>query len=112
MRIDKGGRRPWTDFDNAELRRLAAMPDATVPFIARRLGRTEAAIANRMLNMGIRLATSQKPKNDAVENFFLNGEPLTFAVVDRPCARCAVRETEHHRHGCGQFAAEVRVRLR
>lgn len=110
---DSNGRgRPWTDYDKDELRRLAAMPESTVPFIANRLGRTDAAIAGKMNDLGIRLARSLRQKNDAIDNFLLNGEVLTFAVTDRPCARCAVRETEHYRHGCGQFAAEVRVRLK
>lgn len=110
---DSNGRgRPWTDFDKDELRRLAAMPDATVTFIANRLGRTDAAIAGKMNDLGIRLARTLRQRNDAVENFLLNGKPLVFAVTDRPCARCAVKESAHHQHGCGQFAAEVRVRIR
>lgn len=105
-------RRPWEEWEREELRRLAARPNTSFSFIARRLGRTEAAIENQMTNLGIRLASSSRPKMDPVENFFLNGEPLTFAVVDRPCARCAVRESVHHQHGCGQFAADIRVRIR
>lgn len=49
---------------------------------------------------------------DRDANFFLNGKPLRFGPSGRCCARCGVREDVHRLHGCGQFAAEIRVRIR
>jgi hypothetical protein len=112
MGMKPPARRPWADWERAELRRLAARPNASFESIAKRLGRTQAAIENQMTNMGIRLSSSSRPKMDPVENFFLNGEPLVFAQTGTPCARCGVREDVHRIHGCGQFAGEIRVRLK
>lgn len=111
------GGRPWTPFDDERLRELA---EAGVPYdkIGKTLGRTQQAIQNRCYTIKIRFRGEQRPRRKVASeampevNFFLNGEPLTFAIVDRPCARCAVRESVHHEHGCGQFAAEVRVRIK
>lgn len=107
------GGRPWTADEESRLRDMIEA-GINLDKIAKQLGRTEQAIINRCytLRIGVRGELKRKAKIDPVENFFLNGEPLTFAVVDRPCARCAVRESVHHEHGCGQFAAEVRVRIK
>lgn len=112
MRVDRQTeRRPWTFQDDEDLRRLAQLEGHTAQTIGAALNRTGAAVAGRMHNLGIRLASSRR-REDPLDGIFLNGEPLRFAEVDRPCARCAVRETQHRRHGCSQFAAEIRVRIR
>lgn len=112
MRIDTGReRRPWTFNDDEDLKRLAKIDGQTAQSIGKALNRTGAAVAGRMHNLGIRLAGSRRPHKDPLDGILLNGEPLRFAEVDRPCARCAVRETMHYKHGCGQFAAAIRVRL-
>lgn len=107
------GRRPWTEWEQEQLERLVKVPDQTHRTIAEVLNRTEAAIANRMCNTGLRFNPDYRPSAKAqFDSIMLNGEPLIFAETGNPCARCAVRENVHHEHGCGQFAAEVRVRLR
>ena len=111
------GGRPWLPDEDARLRELA---EAGVPYekIGAMLGRTQQAIQNRCYTIKIRFRGEMKPRPKVRSNalpedvFFLDGQPLQFAEVDRPCARCAVRESVHHQHGCGQFAAEVRVRIR
>ena len=111
------GGRPWLPDEDARLRELA---EAGVPYekIGAMLGRTQQAIQNRCYTIKIRFRGEMKPRPKVRSNalpedaFFLNGEPLQFAEVDRPCARCAVRESVHHQHGCGQFAADIRVRVR
>jgi hypothetical protein len=105
-------RKPWTFQDDEDLKRLAKIDGQTAQSIGAAINRTGASVAGRMHNLGIRLSGSRRPNTDPLAGIFLDGEPLIFAEVDRPCARCAVRETVHHEHGCGQFAAEVRVRLR
>lgn len=112
----------WDGLADKRLRKLFA---ANVPYreIAEIFGCSQSAIAGRVHRLGLQMRTGinrsrrapnhhEKPSGPSLEGIFLNGEPLRFAEVDRPCARCAVRETQHHRHGCGQFAAEVRVRLK
>ena len=111
------GGRPWTSFDDERLRELA---EAGVPYekIGKMLGRTQQAIQNRCYAIKIRFRGEQRPRPRVPSSvlpedvFFLDGQPLQFAEVDRTCARCAVRETQHRQFGCGQFAAEVRVRIR
>ncbi len=109
--------RVWLPDEDARLREIA---EAGVPYekIGKMLGRTQQAIQNRCYTLKITFRGERRPRPRVTspalpeDVFFLNGEPLQFAEVDRPCARCAVRESVHHQHGCGQFAAEVRVRLR
>lgn len=115
--------KPWTDEEDQMLRLLVGF-GSTYGKIAIALGRTRNAVAGRAARL--KLDTPQETKARAWHDrtdqkrqrpntdvgITLNGEPLVFAVTDRPCARCAVRESVHHEHGCGQFAAEVRVRLR
>ena len=112
----------WDGLADKRLRKLFEA-GTTYREIAEIFGCSQSAIAGRVHRLGLQMRTGinrsrrapnhrEKPKEPSPESIFLNGEPLTFAVTDRPCARCAVRETEHHRHGCGQFAAEVRVRLK
>lgn len=109
--------RPWLPDDDDRLHELAK---AGVPYekIGKILGRTQQAIQNRCYVLKIRFRGEQRPRPRVPSNvlpedvFFLDGQPLQFAEVDRPCARCAVRETMHHQFGCGQFAAEVRVRIK
>lgn len=112
MKVRGTGRgRPWTQQDDEDLKRLAAMEGQTAQTIGAALNRTGAAVSVRMHSIGVRLVSSRR-REDPLDGIFLNGEPLQFAEVDRPCARCAVRETQHRLHGCGQFAAEIRVRVR
>lgn len=112
----------WDGMADSRLRKLFA---ANVPYreIASIFGCSESAVAGRVHRLGLQMRTGinrsrrapnhrEKPKEPSLEWIFLNGEPLTFAITDNPCARCAVRESVHHEHGCGQFAAEVRVRLK
>lgn len=109
--------RAWSQDDDDRLRILA---ESGVPYekIGQMLGRTQQAIQNRCYFLKIRFRGEAKPRPKLQSNvlpedvFFLDGQPLQFAEVDRPCARCAVRETRHHEFGCGQFAAEVRVRVK
>lgn len=111
------GGRPWTPDEDARLREMA---ERGVPYekIGADLGRTQQAIQNRCYTIKIRFrgelkARPKVPSNAIPEDvFLLNGRPLQFAVTDDPCARCAVRESVHHAHGCGQFASEIRVRIR
>lgn len=108
----------WDGLSIARLKKLVAAKTPTKE-IADIFGCSPAAIIGKSYRLGLSQGKS-KPKTPRVsqdkaaslENIFFNGEPLQFAEVDRPCARCAVRETEHHKHGCGQFAAEVRVRIK
>ena len=112
----------WDGLADKRLRKLFA---ANVSYreIAEIFGCSQSAIAGRVHRLGLQMRRGinrsrrapnhrEKPQQVSVESIFLNGEPLTFAVTDRPCARCAVRESVHHEHGCGQFAAEVRVRIK
>ncbi len=110
--MSRGGetRRPWTPRDDQELRRLAAIDGQNHVTAGAALGRTSAAVQNRASSLGIRFQSDCR-REDPLDGIFLNGEPLRFAVVDRPCARCAVRETIHHQFGCGQFATAVSVRV-
>jgi hypothetical protein len=118
----------WTPADKVRLRKLVAL-GKTANAIADELRRSRGSVCGMIYRLGLKLSPEAKsrdpgirnaskkpappkPKPKPEETFFLNGEPLTFAIVDRPCARCAVRESEHERHGCGQFAAEVTVRIR
>lgn len=111
------GGRPWTPDDDARLRELA---ETGVPYekIGEMLGRTQQAIQNRCYTIKIRFRGEMRPRPRVQSNvlpedaFLLNGAPLVFAETDTPCARCAVKESVHREHGCGQFAAEVRVRIR
>lgn len=111
--MSRGGetRRPWTSRDDQELRRLAAIDGANHVSLGAQLGRTASAVQSRMFNLGIRLQSDRR-REDPLDGFLLNGEPLQFAETDRACARCGVRETVHRIHGCGQFATDIRVRLR
>ena len=112
----------WDGRADSRLRKLF---QANVSYreIAEIFGCSQSAIAGRVHRLGLPMRCGanrnrapkyrEKPREvTPIDAFLLNGEPLTFAVTDRPCARCAVRETEHHKHGCGQFAAEVTVRAK
>lgn len=44
---------PWTDIDDRELRTLLAAGDSTVR-IARKLGRSQSAVMNRKVQLGLR----------------------------------------------------------
>lgn len=109
------GGRPWTPLDDQRLRKLA---EAGTPYteIGEILGRTQQAVQNRCYTIKIRFRAEQ-PKRTArkllpEDAFTLDGEPIQFAETDDPCARCAVKELAHQQHGCGQFANNIRVRLR
>lgn len=112
MGLTRRPNRPWADWEREELRRMVARPTMTFAKIAHRFNRTEAAIANQMTNMGLRLANTNRAKDDPIANILFNGEPLIFAETGPTCARCGVREDVHHQHGCGRFAGELRVRER
>lgn len=121
--------RHWTAEDDAKLK---ALIESGVSYrkAGKELGCTASSISGRVRRLGLKSPeeTQKRRFNDRtgqtwrpkpppsapqpIPDFCLNGEPLQFAEVDRPCARCAVREGVHHEHGCGQFAAEVRVRVR
>ena len=108
----------WDGPSVARLKKLVAA-DTPTKEIANIFGCSRNAIVGKIYRLGLSLDQSQpkpprvsQPKADPLEGIFFNGEPLQFAEVDRPCARCAVRESQHQKHGCGQFAAEVRVRLK
>lgn len=109
------------NWDGPSIARLKKLVAANTPAkeIAHIFGCSRNAILGKIYRLGLSPDQSQpkhprvpQPKAVSLESIFLNGEPLQFAEVDRPCARCAVRETHHHEHGCGQFSAEVRVRLK
>lgn len=113
--------KPWSPSEIERLKRFAANGKLSLNEIALEFQRSRNSIAGQLHRMGLRLTKNRPPirRNritptivDDIGNVFLNGEPLQFAEVDRPCARCAVRESQHHKHGCGQFAAEVRVRIK
>lgn len=113
----------WDGLADKRLRKLFA---ANVSYreIASIFGCSESAVAGRVHRLGLQMRSginrsrrapnhrAKPPERPSAEAIFLNGEPLTFAITDDPCARCAVRASVHHEHGCGQFAAEVRVRIR
>lgn len=110
----------WDGRAKSRLKKLVAA-NATYAEIAKILGCSRAAVGGQVHRMGLVThpekarrprAESVNPQPASLEGLFFNGEPLTFAIVDRPCARCAVRESVHYEHGCGQFAAEVRVRIK
>jgi hypothetical protein len=113
----------WDGRANARLKKLLAA-NCTYREIAGILGCSPSAVGGQVHRLGLvtqpekgrrpRAAKfkAEPQKIPSLEAIFLNGEPLVFAVTDRPCARCAVKESAHHKHGCGQFAAEVRVRLK
>lgn len=112
MRIERHReRRPWSAQEDDDLKRLAKIEGQTSATIARILNRTAASVSSRLHSLGIRTSGSRKSK-DPLDAILFNGEPLQFAEIDRPCARCAVRETIHDQHGCGQFAIEIKVRTR
>lgn len=113
--------KPWSPREIETLKRHVAEAKRSANEIAEDMGRSRNSVIGQVHRLGLRLTANRPPirRNrvtptivDDIGNVFLNGEPLQFAEVDRPCARCAVRETEHHKHGCGQFAAEVRVRIK
>lgn len=77
------------------------------------------SVAGQVHRLGIRITANPAPKmrnrvtprpTDPFANILFNGEPLIFADTGPSCARCGVREDAHHQNGCGQFAAELRVR--
>jgi hypothetical protein len=105
-------KRPWLPADDQRLRELCRTPGQTYRTMSKALRRSESSISNRMYLMDLRMPKENRglPKV-RLKDILLNGEPLQFAETDRPCARCAVRESVHHEHGCGDFAAEIRVRL-
>jgi len=105
-------RRPWEPWERDELRRMVARPNMTVTRIAHRFNRTEAAISNQMTNMGLRLASTNRAKDDPLANILFNGEPLVFAETGEPCFRCGVREDRHRLHGCARYTPELRTRDR
>lgn len=112
MGLTRRPNRPWADWERDELRRMVARPNMSFGKMSMRLNRTEAAIANQMTNMGLRLATTKRAKDDPLANILFNGEPLVFADTGPSCARCGVREEAHRLHGCSHFAGELRVRDR
>ena len=109
----------WDGRANSRLKKLLAA-NCTYREIAGILGCSPSAVGGQVHRLGLvrEHAKGNRPRprvpSQALPEdvFFLNSEPLQFAVVDRPCARCAVRETAHHEHGCGQFAADIRVRVK
>lgn len=114
------------NWDGAADKRLRKLFEANVSYreIADIFGCSQSAIAGRVHRLGLPLRCGhgrdrrapnhqEKPRQiTPLDALLFNGEVLTFAVTDRPCARCAVRESEHHRLGCGQFAAEITARAR
>jgi hypothetical protein len=110
MRVgNRRSNRPWTQADDHRLRELARQEDQNLASIGAALGRTASSVASRVYNLGIRLASGRK-KEDPLDTFMLNGEPLQFADTGPSCARCGVRDDKHREFGCGQFAEELRVR--
>lgn len=113
----------WDEGANARLRKLFAA-GTSYREMAEIFGCSQSAIAGRVHRLGLPLRCGQnrsrrapnhqeKPRQvTPIDALMLNGEPLKFAEVDQACARCGVRETLHHKHGCGQFAAEVKVWIR
>lgn len=109
----------WDGRAKSRLKKLLAA-NTSYREIAAILGCSPAAVGGQVHRLGLTRepAKGNRPRlrvpSQALpeDAFFLNGEPLQFAEVDRPCARCAVRESVHHQHGCGQFAADIRVRIR
>lgn len=115
------GKMVWDGRSKSRLKKLLAA-NTSYREIAGILGCSQSAVGGMVHRMGLTTHPEKgrrRPRSEnhhakppSLESIFLNGEPLTFAVTDRPCARCAVKESAHHQHGCGQFAAEVRVRLK
>ncbi|MGL4271595.1 MAG: GcrA family cell cycle regulator [Pseudomonas paracarnis] len=110
----------WDGRTNRRLKQLLKA-ECSYREIAGILGCSPSAVGGRVHRLGLAThpekerrprAANYHAKPSSPESIFLNGEPLVFAVTDQPCARCAVRESVHHEHGCGQFAADIRVRLK
>lgn len=113
-------------WDGRADKRLRKLFEANVSYreIAEVFGCSASAVAGRAHRIGLPIRRPENRTRRAANHhaepqklasrewIFLNGEPLTFANTDQPCARCAVKESVHHEHGCGQFAAEVRVRVK
>jgi len=111
--------RPWTPHDIERLRKMVAGGKMSQNQIAEELGRSRNSVAGQVSRLGLRITANPAPKmrnrvtprpTDPFANILFNCEPLIFADTGPSCARCGVREDAHHQHGCGQFAAELRVR--
>jgi hypothetical protein len=113
------GKIKWDGIATATLKNML-QAGKTYREIAAKLHCSPAAVGGQVHRLGLtqhpekgrrRRAPNYDARKPSLDGITFNGEPLQFAATDRPCARCAVRETVHHQHGCGQFAAEVRVRI-
>jgi len=118
---------PWTREEDERLCKLVKL-GYSFSRIAAEIGRERNAISGRIFRLGLKSPASTKSRDPGIRNkprqsnprpqpvrspeatFFLNGEALVLAVTDEACARCAVRESFHHEHGCGQFAVRVVIR--
>lgn len=109
----------WDGRANSRLKKLLAA-NCTYREIAGILGCSPSAVGGQVHRLGLtqQHAKGHRPRpkvpSQALpqDTFFLDGHPLQFSDTGPTCARCGVREDVHDQHGCGQFAAEIRVRVR